>query len=106
MEELGKNKPRESSEKSYSVLKVRLMGAAFDLLEQGTDYTDIKNTMCKFGYLFNIEGRGVEALLKVTTDKTTAYFEAQGDKFIRLSLTKELFQSMVDDYLSMHGGNK
>lgn len=84
-------------------LKMRLADAALGLLVQGEDFGELANTQCEFGYLFDIEDHGLEALFKLTTDKTTAYFAAQGDKLMRLNFTEELFRSTAEGFLDIHG---
>lgn len=95
-------KKKESNEIGNSELKINLADTALGLLAEGEDYTELANTGCEFGYLFNIEGHGIEALFKLETDKTTAYFAAQGDKLMRLNFNEELFRSTTEGFLSMH----
>lgn len=86
-------------------LKMQLADTALGLLVQGEDYGELANTKVEFGYLFVIEDHGIESLFKLETDKTTAYFAAQGDKLMRLNFTEELFRSTIDGFLELHGGN-
>ena len=44
---------------------------------QGEDYKDLIYTTVEFGYLFGFEGHGIEALMKVVTDKNTVYFSVE-----------------------------
>ena len=67
------------------------------------DYGNLAYTKVEFGYLFQVEGRGTEALFKVTTDKTTVYFAVQGARLMRLNFSEELFQTTVDSFLELHG---
>lgn len=97
--------PKERDEMNNHDLKVNLANTALQLLVQGEDYDELVNTQVTFGYLFDIDDHGLEALYKIVTDKTTSYFAAQGDKLMRLNFNEELFQSTVDSFLSMHGGN-
>lgn len=83
-------------------LKINLADTALGLLAEGEDFTELANTKCEFGYLFDIEGHGIEALFKLVTDKTTAYFAAQGDKLMRLDFNEELFRTTVESFLDMH----
>ena len=85
-------------------LKVNLADTALGLLVQGEDYEELTSAQVTFGYLFDIDGHGLEALYKLTTDKTTAYFAAQGDKLMRLNFNEDLFNSTVEGFLSMHKG--
>lgn len=98
----GKKKPRESNEIGNSQLKINLADTALGLLAEGEDYTELANTKCEFGYLFDIEGHGIEALFKLETDKTTAYFAAQGDKLMRLNFNEELFRTTTEGFLDIH----
>ncbi len=102
----GKKKKRETPNERNAIddreLKIKLADAALGLLVQGEDFGELANTKCEFGYLFDIEGHGIEALFKLTTDKTTAYFAAQGDRLMRLNFTEELFRSTTEGFLEMH----
>ena len=84
-------------------LKVNLADTAMGLLVRGEDYTELANTQVTFGYIYQIERHGFEALYKITTDRTTAYFAAQGDKLMRLNFTEELFNSTVEEVLKVNG---
>lgn len=84
-------------------LKINLAQTAAGLLVQGTDYKELANTKCVFGYLYDIRDHGIEALYKLETDMTTAYFAAQGDKLMRLNFNEELFQTIVDGFLDARG---
>ena len=99
-----KGNPTERNMIDNHDLKVNLANTALGLLAEGEDYGELANTQVTFGYLFDIDGHGLEALYKITTDKTVAYFAAQGDKLMRLNFTEELFNSTVEGFLSMHGG--
>ena len=85
-------------------LKVNLANTALGLLVQGEDYEELVNTQVTFGYIFEIDGHGLEALYKITTDKTVAYFAAQGDKLMRLTINEDMFDSVVEGFLSAHRG--
>ena len=106
----GKKKDKENPSERNMIdnhdLKVNLANTALGLLVQGEDYEELANTQVTFGYVFEIDGHGLEALYKITTDKTTAYFAAQGDKLMRLNFNEELFNSTVEGFLDMHAGEK
>lgn len=95
--------PHESNEMNNHELKTNLADTALGLLAPGEDFDDLAGTKVEFGYVFMIEDHGIEALYKIITDKTTAYFAAQGDKLMRLNFNEELFRSTVDGFLEMHG---
>ncbi len=97
-----KKQPAERNAIDDRNLKMNLADTALGLLVQGEDYGELANTKCEFGYLFDIDGHGIEALFKLTTDKTTAYFAAQGDKLMRLNFNEELFKSTTEGFLEMH----
>lgn len=97
-----KKQPAERNAIDDRDLKMNLANTALGLLVQGEDYGELANTKCEFGYLFDIDGHGIESLFKLTTDRTTAYFAAQGDKLMRLNFNEELFKSTTDGFLSMH----
>lgn len=103
----GKKKKQEAPKERNAIndreLKMRLANSALYLLEKGVDFEDLANTQCTFGYLFDIEEHGIEALYKLVTDKTTAYFAAQGDRLTRLSFNEELFQTTIDSFMELHG---
>ncbi len=95
--------PKERNAINDRDIKMQLANSALSLLEKGTDFEELANTQCTFGYLFEIEGHGLEALYKLVTDKTTAYFAAQGDNLMRLNFNEELFQNTVDGFMELHG---
>lgn len=101
-----KKQPSERNALDDRNLKMNLADSALGLLVPGEDYGELANTKCEFGYLYVIEDHGIEALFKITTDKTTAYFAAQGDKLMRLNFNDELFQTTVEGFLDMHGGQQ
>ena len=104
-----KDKQEDPSERNMidnHDLKVNLANTALGLLAEGEDYGELVNTQVTFGYLFDIEGHGLEALYKITTDKTTAYFAAQGDKLMRLTINEDMYESVVEGFLSAHKGRK
>lgn len=104
---MAKKKNREAPKERNAIndgeLQMRLADTALSMLEQGKDFEELANTRCTFGYLFEIEGHGLEALYKLVTDKTTAYFAAQGDKLMRLDFNEELFRTTVDGFMELHG---
>ena len=59
----------ERNEINNKVLKERLANAALQMLTEGEDYDQLAYTVCEFGYLFDIDGHGLEALFKIKTDK-------------------------------------
>jgi len=95
-------KPKERNEIANKELKENIANKALGILQQGVDYENLAYTTVEFGYLFDIEGHGIEALLKIITDKTMAYFAAQGTKMMRLNFSEELFQTTVDGFLELH----
>lgn len=100
---LFKNKkPKERNEIANRELKENLANTAIGVLQEGKDYGQLAYTTCEFGYLFDIDGHGIEALFKIITDKGTHYFAAQGDKLMRLQFNEQLYQSTKDTFLSMH----
>lgn len=96
-------KPHETNAITDTRLKESLANASLRILHQGVDYEDLAHAEVEFGYLFDIESHGIEALFKITTDQTTAYFAVQGTKLMRLDFSEELFKATVDSFLSLHG---
>jgi len=94
--------PLEKNEILNRDLKELLGNSALQLLVEGQDYEKLDGLRCTFGYLFTIEGHGLEALFKMETDKTTAYFAAQGESLMRLSFTEELFEQTRATFLELH----
>ena len=82
-------------------LKEKNSNVALELLIQGEDYKDLIYTTVEFGYLFGFEDHGIEALMKVVTDKNTVYFAVQGDQIMRLEISEELFLTTVKSFLEM-----
>ncbi len=97
------DRPKEQNQIENRALKETLANTALGLLCQDTDYENLAGTTVVFGYLFEIEDHGLEALFKITTDKTTAYFAVQGENLMRLNFSEELFQTTVDGFLDLHG---
>ena len=100
--ELEEKKPREKNEIENRELKENLANLALSLLREEEDYQELAYAQCQFGYLFVIEGHGLEALFKLMTDKGTTYFAAQKQSLLRLHLTEELFQNATETFLSLH----
>jgi len=98
----NKKKPKESNEIMNKELKERIADTALSILQEGIDFEDLAYTKVEFGYLFDIDGHGIESLFKIITDKTTAYFAVQGTSMLRLNFSEELFQSTVDGFLDLH----
>lgn len=96
---------KERDEIGNKSLKENLANTAITILVEGEDYADLAYTKVEFGYLFDIEGHGLEALFKVVTDKTTAYFAVQGLKMMRLNFNDELFQNTTSEFLKYHKNN-
>lgn len=95
--------PREKNEITNTQLKESIANSALSILSQGDDYEKLENIKVEFGYLFDIEFHGIEALLKIITDKTTAYFAVQGKNLMRLNFSEELFQTTVEGFMNLHG---
>ena len=96
-------KPRVTNEIKNKELKEFLADSALAILTQGEDYQDLVYTTVEFGYLYDVENRGPEALFKVTTDKTTVYFAAQVGKLLCLDFTEEAFKDTVERMRAFHG---
>ena len=58
---------KESNEINNKELKENIANVAIGLLEEGSDYNELAYTKVEFGYLFDIDDHGIEALLKVIT---------------------------------------
>lgn len=95
-------KAKESNEINNKELKENIANSALSLLEEGSDYVDLAYTTVQFGYLFDIDDHGLEAILKVITDKLTAYFAVQGTSMMRLNFSDELFETTVAGFLDLH----
>lgn len=94
---------KESNEINNKELKENIANVAIGLLEEGSDYNELAYTKVEFGYLFDIDDHGIEALLKVITDKTTAYFAVQGTSMMRLNFSNEIFNTTVEGFMIFHG---
>lgn len=92
----------EKNEINNKKLKESLANFAIALLKEGEDYESLNNTICEFGYLFMIDGHGLEALFKITTDKSVFYFAAQKSKLLHLKLNEKLFKETTDTFLKLH----
>ena len=98
-----KTSPKEVNAINNAELKKGIANSALNILNKGEDYEELAYTKVEFGYLFNIEGHGIESLFKVITDKTTIYFAVQGPKLMRLDFSEELFRNTVDGFMEIHG---
>jgi len=83
-------------------LKEAIGNAALSTLTQGEHYESLSGLSVEFGYLFDIEGHGIEALLKVITDKGTYYFAAQKASVIRLDFDEGKYELAVETFLEIH----
>lgn len=97
-----KSNATERNEIENRELKNNLVHTALSLLKQGEHYNDLAYTEIEFGYLFDIDGHGLEALFKITTDKGTFYFAAQKQSLIMLDFNDELFQTTTEGFLDLH----
>lgn len=95
-------KQQETNEIMNKELKEHIANSALTILQKDIDFNDLAYTKVEFGYLFEIEGHGIEALFKVVTDKTTVYFALQGTKMLRLNFTEELFKTTTEGFLEIH----
>ena len=84
-------------------LKEQLANSALSMFEQGVDYENLVNTQVEFGYLFDIDNHGLEALFKVITDINTHYFAVQKQSITRVNLSDEQFIAYKEKFLEMHG---
>ncbi len=98
----SKKKKSEKNQIDNKELKENLANTALSVLKQGEHYEKLDYTTCEFGYLFVIEGHGLEALFKITTDKGTFYFAAQGDTLQMLDFNEELFKQTTETFLSLN----
>jgi len=84
------------------LLKQEISNHAISLLEEGKDYENLANTTIDFGYLFTFEKHGLEALFKITTDKTIRYFACQKNSILQLEFNETLFQNTTQQFLEFH----
>ena len=97
-----KEVPKGINEIENKELKENISNTALELLIRGEDYENLTSATVEFGYLFGFEGHGIEALMKVVTDKNTVYFAVQGDQIMRLEISEELFEATVENFLEIH----
>lgn len=95
-------KPTERDESDNAELMQALTQSAVDLLERGSDYDDADSAKARFGYLFDIDEHGLEALFELTTDRGVFYFAAQKDSLLRLDINREMFLATSEQFLSLH----
>lgn len=100
----GRKKPSKDAHNLINdrELKEKLANAALSFLSEGEDYHKLDNLTCEFGYLFDIDNHGLEALFKITTDKSVNYFAAQKKSVMRLQFNEELFRSTTETFLALH----
>lgn len=97
-----KEQDAERNEINNEELKEVLVDTALQILAEGEGYHQTADIEYEFGYLFDIDGHGLESLFKIMTDKGTFYFAAQKESLIRLDLSEQRFQSTIDAFLSLH----
>jgi len=93
---------RNEIELDNKELKEDIANAALSILKPGAQYDSLENTIVEFGYLFTFEGHGVEALLKVTTDKSVFYFAVQKTSVIPLEFNEAFFKDTTEQFLTIH----
>ena len=103
LEDLVKTESKGVNKIEDKELKEWIANNAINLLEKDKDYSELANTIVEFGYLYDFECHGIEALLKVVTDKETVYFAVQGTKMMRVDLTEETFNAYVEGFIKIHG---
>lgn len=97
-----KNNTKERNEINNKGLKETLANTALSTLKPGEHYNDLTYTKVEFGYVFEIDEHGIEALFKIITDKETFYFAAQKDSLIILNFNEELFKTTTEGFLDLH----
>lgn len=103
LEEIIRDENRKGENRIHdTALKERIADYAVNSLQKDLDYTELANTIVQFGYLYEFENHGLEALFKVVTDRTSAYFAVQGEKMMRLNLTEAVFDAYVDSFLELN----
>jgi len=102
LEDLVKTESKGVNKIEDKELKEWIADNAINLLEKDKDYNERTNTIVEFGYLYDFEGHGIEALMKVITDKDTIYFAVQGTKMMSVNLTEELFNTTVEGFMKIH----
>lgn len=103
LEDLVKSESKGVNKIEDKELKEWIANNTINLLEKDKDYSELANAIVEFGYLYDFEGHGIEALLKVVTDKETVYFAVQGIKMMRVDLTEETFNAYVEGFIKIHG---
>ena len=103
LEDLVKSESKGVNKIEDKELKEWIANNTINLLENDKDYSELANAIVEFGYLDDFEGHGIEALLKVVTDKETVYFAVQGTKMMRVDLTEETFNAYVEGFIKIHG---
>ena len=94
---------RNEIELDNKELKESIANAALSVLKQDEHYNNLAGLTVEFGYLFTVDGHGVEGLLKIITDKGIFYFAAQKTSVIFLDINEELFKAYTETFLEMHG---
>jgi len=56
----------------------------------------------EFGYLYDIEGVGIEALFKIVTGRQTHYVSIQRSAILRLNLNEASFRNAVKAFKELH----
>jgi len=100
----GKDKNKaQKNEINNKELRESLGNTALSVLQQGVDYRDLAGLTVEFGYLFDISGRGIEALFKVVTDMGVFYFAVQKSSLMRINITEDIFVLTTEQFHEIHG---
>jgi hypothetical protein len=94
---------QERNEINNRRLKEALADAALSTLREGEDYDTLAGLSLEYGYLFEIDDHGLEALFKIVTDRGSFYFAAQKQSILRLDFSEDLFRSTTESFLTRHG---
>ena len=94
---------KKRNELNNTELKERVANIALSMIKQDKQYENLSGVTVEFGYLFSIDGHGLEGLLKVKTNLGTFYFAAQKDSILELNFTEELFKGCTETFLEIHG---
>ncbi|MCL2152135.1 MAG: hypothetical protein FWH57_04115, partial [Oscillospiraceae bacterium] len=105
-----KSKPAESQTNKRNELELNnkelqelVANSALSVLKQDKQYDNLSDVTVEFGYLFSIDGHGLEGLLKIKANQGTFYFAAQKNSIQKLNITEELFKGYTETFLEIHG---
>ena len=95
-------KKKEENLINNGEMKERYANYAINSLMGNRLIVDFNNIECEYGYLYNIDGHGLEGLFKIKKDGRIFYFAIQGDRMQMLNLNEQQYDAYTQSFIAMH----